>query len=105
MTVVSEIDVTNFDLLRLVASGGQIDSKGQLFTINVIKTWSTKTKSGKPFHGYKLQIVTGGIGNPLPRQDVVVKKVVEKVVVEKEVKAKKSDTQQQFTDEYEVEEI
>lgn len=103
--VVSEIEITNFDLLRLL-NGGQIDSKGQLFTIRTIKTWETKTKTNRPFIGLKLQVVTGGIDNPLARQDVVVKKVTEKVIVEKETKAKPIPTAQQtFTDDVEEEVI
>lgn len=95
--VIAEIHTTNFDLLRLL-NGGTADSKGSLFSIRTIKTYETKTKTGRPMHGLVIQVITQGINNPVARKDVVIKKVVEKQIVKviKEVPAKPKEEQIKF---------
>ena len=98
--VLQEITTNNFDMLRLL-NGGTMDSKEGLFTIRVIKTWESKTKTGRPMHGLTFQIISKGIDNPIKRQDVVLKKVkgdtiIKEKIVNKIVKvpAKKEEQEQ-----------
>ena len=94
--VLSQIETTNFDLLRLL-NGGTVDSKGGLFSLRTIKTWESKTKAGRPMHGLVFQIITNGIDNPVKRQDVIIKKVKgDTIIKEKIVKVKPKEEQVKF---------
>lgn len=84
LTVLSEIQVTNFELLRLLRDGGVMDSKGQLFSIRVVRTWDGKTKTGRPMWGLAVQVVTKGMNNYVKREAVRVQVKKEKVIVKKE---------------------
>lgn len=85
MTVIAEIETNNFDLLRLMSKGGVMDSKGELFTIRIVRTWEGKTKANRPMWGLSVQIVTKGKDNYVQRQDVIVKTKVVKETVVKEI--------------------
>ena len=85
-TVVTQFNTTNWDLLRLL-NGGTLDSKGQLFSIQTIRNYSTKsTHNNKETVMLTLQVITNGINNPVKRKDVLVKKIIEKQTIPKPMK-------------------
>ena len=85
-TVVTQFNITNWDLLRLL-NGGTLDSKGQLFSIQTIRNYSTKsTYNNKETVMLTLQVITNGINNPVKRKDVLVKKIIEKQTIPKPMK-------------------
>ena len=98
--IVSEIDITNFELLRLLKNGGDLnpvrktygeEPVPQLFNVRVIRDWEKKLPKNRTMIGYKLQIITKGIDAPMERRDVIEHTKVEKVKIEVEKKKKTED--------------
>jgi len=83
--VISQISTNEFDLRRLV-NGGTLSSQNGLFTVRVVKTGEGKTTAGRSFNYLAVQVVTKGIGNPVQRRDVEVRKVKGETVIKEVVK-------------------
>ena len=109
--VLGEIKTTNFELLRLMKNGGDLDSRGigkkdsSLFTIRAIRTgWEKKIPSGQLMFGVTLQIVSNGIDNFTARKDTIVHKVTKTKTVTKfkkpEIKVDETQTKIEEAEEY-----
>jgi hypothetical protein len=83
-TVVSQFEITNWDLLRLI-NGGQLDSRGGLFSVRTSRKYERGNYNGRPTIVLTCQIITNGIDSPINYRNVIIKKEIKKEIVTKEV--------------------